>query len=44
VPTDFHVYPGAFHAFDLMAEARVSKRFAADLATAFRHALAGRLV
>jgi acetyl esterase len=44
VPTDLHVYPGAFHAFDLMAEAKVSKRFAADLAAAFRQVLAGKLV
>jgi triacylglycerol lipase len=44
VPTDLHVYPGAFHAFDLMAEAQVSKRFATDLASAFRQAFAGRLI
>jgi acetyl esterase/lipase len=44
VPTDLHVYPGAFHAFDLMAEAQVSKRFAADLASAFRQGLAGKLI
>jgi acetyl esterase/lipase len=40
VPTELHVYPGAFHGFDLFApSARVSKQFKADRDNALRHAL-----
>jgi triacylglycerol lipase len=30
VPAELHVYPGAIHAFDLMAHAAVARQFAAD--------------
>lgn len=40
VPTDLHVYAGAFHAFDGIApEASVSRRFTADYQQALKHAL-----
>jgi triacylglycerol lipase len=39
VPTELHVYPGAFHAFDLVADARISKQFRRDLHGAFEKAL-----
>jgi len=40
VPTELHVYPGAFHGFDVFApSARVSKRFKADRDDALRRAL-----
>jgi acetyl esterase/lipase len=40
VPTELHVYPGAFHGFDLFApSARVSKQFKADRDNALRRAL-----
>jgi acetyl esterase/lipase len=40
VPTEFHVYPGAFHGFDLFApSARVSKQFKADRDNALKRAL-----
>jgi acetyl esterase/lipase len=40
VPTDLHVYAGAFHAFDMIAPgASVSKRFTADYQQALKHAL-----
>jgi acetyl esterase/lipase len=45
VPTELHVYPGAFHGFDLFApSARVSKQFKADRDNALKRALhdAGR--
>jgi acetyl esterase/lipase len=42
VPTDLHVYAGAFHAFDAIAPgAGVSKRFTADYQQALEHALHG---
>lgn len=31
VPTELHVYPGAIHGFDMAFDARVSRRFYADL-------------
>jgi acetyl esterase/lipase len=40
VPTELHVYPGAFHGFDMFApSAKVSKQFKADRETALRRAL-----
>jgi acetyl esterase/lipase len=40
VPTELHVYPGAFHGFDLFApSATVSKQFKADRDNALKHAL-----
>ncbi|HJU28517.1 MAG TPA: alpha/beta hydrolase [Candidatus Binataceae bacterium] len=40
VPTELHVYPGAFHGFDLFApHARVSKQFKADRDNALKCAL-----
>jgi acetyl esterase/lipase len=40
VPTEVHVYPGAFHGFDLFVpSARVSKQFKADRDNALKRAL-----
>ena len=40
VPTELHVYPGAFHGFDLFApSAKVSKQFKADRDSALKRAL-----
>jgi acetyl esterase/lipase len=39
VPTELHVYPGAFHAFDLALEADVSQRFVRDYTAALGRAL-----
>ena len=42
VPTEMHVYPGAFHGFDLFApSAKVSKQFKADRDDALKRALHG---
>jgi acetyl esterase/lipase len=42
VPTELHVYPGAFHGFDLFApSAAVSKQFKADRDSALKRALHG---
>jgi len=42
VPTELHVYPGAFHGFDMFApSAAVSKQFKADRETALKRALHG---
>lgn len=42
VPTELHVYPGAFHGFDLFApSARVSKQFKTDRDNALKRALHG---
>jgi len=42
VPTELHVYPGAFHGFDLFApSAAVSKQFKADRDNALKRALHG---
>jgi len=38
VPTEMHIYPGAFHGFDLAPEADVTKRFYGDLKSALRRA------
>jgi len=34
IPTELHVYPGAFYGFDLAADAKVAKAFQADAHTA----------
>ncbi len=42
VPTELHVYPGAFHGFDVFApSARVSKQFKAERDDALKRALHG---
>jgi acetyl esterase/lipase len=42
VPTELHVYPGAFHGFDVFApSARVSKQFKAERDDALKRALFG---
>lgn len=38
VPTELHLYPGAFHAFDVVAGAPVAVQFQADCARALRKA------
>ena len=39
VPTELHVYPGAYHGFDLAIEADVTKRFRRDSVQALKRAL-----
>lgn len=39
VPVEMHLYPGAFHRFDLMASAKVSRMFERDYQDALRRAL-----
>jgi triacylglycerol lipase len=39
VPTELHVYPGAFHAFNLAPEAQVSQSFTRDFVAALRRVL-----
>ncbi|MDC0718658.1 alpha/beta hydrolase [Nannocystis bainbridge] len=39
VPTELHVYPGAFHGFDMVAHAEVAQRFERDLRDALRRGL-----
>lgn len=41
VPTELHVYPGAFHAFNLVAGARVAQAAARDSRESLRRALHG---
>jgi acetyl esterase/lipase len=42
VPTELHIYPGAYHGFDLSVEtADVSKRFQRDMVEALKRALSG---
>jgi len=42
VPTELHVYPGAFHGFDVFVpSAAVSKQFKADRDNALKRALHG---
>jgi acetyl esterase len=41
VPVEAHLYPGAFHAFDLAADSAVAQRFADDIAAAVRRMLRG---
>lgn len=40
VQTELHMYPGAFHGFNLMANARVAQAFDRDITDALRRALA----
>lgn len=40
VPTEFHLYPGAFHGFDIAPEAAVALQARADRLAALRRALA----
>jgi acetyl esterase/lipase len=40
VPTELHVYPGAYHAFDLASEAQVAQAMIRDRLNALRRALA----
>lgn len=40
VPAELHVYPGAFHAFDLIVDADVTKSFRRDWQAALKKALA----
>lgn len=39
VPTELHLYPGAFHGFDMMQHAHVTRRFLRDVEVALRRAL-----
>lgn len=39
VPTELHVYPGAFHGFSLAPEAAVTQAFTRDIMSALRRAL-----
>ncbi|MBZ5715529.1 alpha/beta hydrolase [Nannocystis pusilla] len=39
VPTELHVYPGAFHGFDLLGHTEVAQRFERDLRDALRRGL-----
>lgn len=39
VPTELHVYPGAFHAFDMMAESQVARAHTRDSIDALQRAL-----
>jgi acetyl esterase/lipase len=39
VPTELHIYPGAFHGFPMVADARVSKAYTNDVMNALRRAL-----
>ncbi|GAB4176255.1 MAG: alpha/beta hydrolase [Roseiflexaceae bacterium] len=41
VPTELHIYPGAYHGFPMMADATVSKAYERDRLTALRRALHG---
>jgi acetyl esterase/lipase len=42
VATELHVYPGAFHGFDMLPEARVSTQFLRDIREALRAGLGVR--
>lgn len=42
VPTELHVYPGAFHAFDLVADAKLSVALRRDVRGALERAFARR--
>jgi acetyl esterase/lipase len=39
VPTELHVYPGAYHGFDMAVDADVTKRFRRDSVAALKRAL-----
>jgi len=34
VPTELHVYPGAFHAFDMIVDSQVARAFGRDYGNA----------
>jgi triacylglycerol lipase len=40
VPVELHVYPGAYHGFDLAPDARVSKQAQRDSVDALRRSMA----
>jgi len=42
VPTELHVYPGAFHGFNMMAESHVARAYTRDSMDALRRALRPR--
>ena len=42
VPTELHVYPGAYHGFNLATEAQVTQTFQRDILAALRRALQPR--
>lgn len=42
VPTEMHIYPGAFHAFDLVVDAQLTKAFRRDWGSALERALKTR--
>jgi acetyl esterase/lipase len=42
VPTELHVYPGSFHAFDIIVDAPVAQAFRRDYANALQKAFAAR--
>lgn len=39
VPTELHVYPGAYHGFNMVADAQVTQTAARDQLTALKRAL-----
>jgi acetyl esterase/lipase len=39
VPTEFHIYPGCYHSFEMAAQAEISRRAKSDLMHAIRRAL-----
>ena len=40
MPTELHVYPGAFHGFEVAAEAAVARQAIADTTAALRRFMA----
>ena len=42
VPTELHIYPGAYHGFDIMADAPITQRMKGDAIAALREALHGK--
>lgn len=42
VPTELHVYPGAYHGFNMVSEAQVSQAYTRDFIGALRRALQGQ--
>jgi triacylglycerol lipase len=39
VPTELHIYPGAYHGFNLVANSRATHAFIRDSGAAFKRAL-----
>jgi acetyl esterase/lipase len=39
VPTELHIYPGGYHAFNLWPEAHISKAFERDMIAALKRVL-----